>query len=70
MSFLLKILGLLSQLQNVQLVRDIEQCVLSNSTPAAMWACILAKLQANPAVSAQDVAMVDAAKAVAKTANL
>lgn len=71
MSWLLKILALLSQLQNNQLIQDIEQCVLANSTPAAIWQCVLAKLAgANLTPGTPDHAVAEAAKGLATAAKL
>lgn len=67
MSLLLKILALLSQLQNNVLVQEIEQCVLSNSTASAIWSCILSKLAgANLPPDSTDHAIVEGAKLMAK----
>jgi len=70
MSLLLKILALLSQLQNLQLVQDIEQCVITNTSAAAIWACILGKLNGHPTVTAHDMAHIEAAKTLATAAKL
>lgn len=63
---LLKLLALLSTLQNSAIVQDIEQCVFSNSTAATIGACILAKLTTNPApVGSSDFHVIEAAKFLA-----
>lgn len=71
MSWLLKILALLSQLQNVQLIQEIEQCLLTNSTASAIWACIVSKLSVAPLTpGTMDHAIAEAAKSMATTAKL
>lgn len=66
MSVLLEILSLLSGLQNVALVQDVEQCVLTNTSASAIWSCILAKLTNNPPVAGSlDHVKVEAAKLLA-----
>ena len=64
MSWIMQIIALLAQLQNNALVQDIEQCVLTNTTPAAIWQCVLNKL-AGHTISPEDQAKIDAAKVFA-----
>ncbi len=71
MSWIIKLIALLAQLQNNQLVLDIEQCILTNSTPAAIWACVLKKLAgANLTPGTPDHAVAEAAKTLASAAKL